>query len=71
MFPLLTSSGGVDGEGFFDRESRVDCLVDYCLSVCWHSSLPLGLTVCVDGEGGDCECRVDFLLPGGSVAVEG
>ena len=35
------------------------------------SSLPLGLAVCVDGERVDCECRVDFLLPGGSAAVGG
>ena len=71
MFALLTSSGGVDGEGVVDCERRVDRFVDCRLSVCWHSSLSLGLTVCVDGEGVDCECRADFLLSGRSIAVGG
>ncbi len=69
MFPLLTSSGGVSGEGVVDLVSRVGRFVDCCLSVCWHSPLPLGLTFCVDGEGVDCDCLADLLLSGGSVAV--
>ena len=72
MFSLLSSPACVDfdGEGV-DRESRAACFVDCSLSVSWYSSLPLGLTVRVDGERVDRECRVDFLLSGGSAAVGG
>ena len=51
--------------------NRVERFVDCCLSVCTHSSLPLGLSFCVDGEGVDCDCLADLLLSGGSVAVGG
>ena len=71
LFLLLTSSGGVSGEGVVDPESWVGRFVDCCLSVCTHSSLPLGLSFCVDGEGVDCDCLADLLLSGGSVAVGG
>ncbi len=72
MFTLLTSLGGVGGVRVVDRWGRAGCFVDCCLIVCWHSPLPLGLLVCVDGEGVvDCEFRADFLLSGGSAAVGG